>query len=237
MLKQTIRFKDFNGKEQERDLYFNLAEFELVDMQASSPDGIQADMERALQEKDMRKLLDFVKMLVHAGYGERDADGIHFHKTKEITQGFINSAMYSPLLLSLFQDEGARLQTFITGLMPADLVQRAIAQSQGGGTQPVPQDFLKKASAEPDSPYTEAPVIGYQPFQAPVTPSAPPVTTQDAGVQPSPADAAPIQPTTPTERAFIVKESNIDEDEAARQREAASRAEFEAWKQAQEPQQ
>ncbi len=183
MLKQTIQFKDFFNKDQERDLYFNLTEAELVDMQADSPEGIQADMMRAVQEKDMRKLLDFVKMLVHRAYGERDSDGIHFHKSPEITANFVNSAMYSPLLLSLFEDEGARTEAFITGLMPADLVKAAIAKSNGQGNTPRPQvqDHLQKQSPT-ESGQTEA---------QPIRPRSLFEDNVQADVQP--ANAQPLQ--------------------------------------------
>ena len=186
MLKQTIQFKDFNNKDQERDLYFNLTEAELVDMQADSPEGIQVDMMRAVQEKDMRKLLDFVKMLVHRSYGERDADGIHFHKSEQITANFVNSAMYSPLLLSLFEEEGARTEAFITGLMPADLVAAAIAKSHGEGKTPRPQtmDHLQKAHSSEDGPNEATPIRPRSLFENNVA------TLPD---QYQPADAQPLQ--------------------------------------------
>lgn len=194
MLKQTIQFKDFNNKDQERDLYFNLTEAELVDMQADSPEGIQVDMMRAVQEKDMRKLLDFVKMLVHRSYGERDADGIHFHKSPQITANFVNSAMYSPLLLSLFEDEGARTEAFITGLMPADLVAAAIAKSRGEGKTPRPQamDHLQKAHSTESGPNEATPIRPRSLFENNVedqgTPAWVPSSLDDV-----PANAQPLQ--------------------------------------------
>lgn len=213
MLKQTITFEDFNGNERELDLYFNLTEAELVDMQADSEEGIQKDMMDAVAAKDMRRLLDFVKMLVHRAYGERDKDGIHFHKSPEITAAFVNSAMYSPLLLSLFQDEGARTEAFITGLMPADLVQKAIDQSQGLGNQPAPQtgpgssfrrpqDHLPKQESESTPKLNEAPAIG--------RPSSPAVATVPEEFQPAqrtkfvPVVEEPEQP-----QPFRVKEEPI----------------------------
>lgn len=143
MLKQTIKFKDFNGADREETLWFNLNEAELVTMQAASKNGLEKDLDDIIKTKDVKKLLDFIKMLVHEAYGERDRDGIHFHKSPEITQNFINSAMYSPLLMSLFQDEGERSAAFITGLMPPDLVQRATEQARGGASG---------AQAQPESP-------------------------------------------------------------------------------------
>ena len=231
MLKQTINFKDFNGIDREETLYFNLTEAELVEMQADSEEGIQKDMMDAVKAKDMRKLLDFVKMLVHGAYGERDKDGIHFHKSPEITARFVNSAMYSPLLLSLFQEEGARAEKFITGLMPADLVQRAINQSQGGGEQSAPeQSYAPSARETFDRRRAEA-----EAAQQPHYNEAPPVgVTQSA---PSTQDAAPVQlgQTEGAPKGFRVKETPMDEgaaEELSRReaREAQEQAEFEAWK-------
>lgn len=251
MLKQTIQFTDFNGKPQEKDLYFNLTEWELTDMQASSEAGIEADMQLAIEEKDMRKLLDFVKMLVNASYGERDADGIHFNKSPEITQRFVNSAMYGPLLLSLFQEEGARTTAFITGLMPPDLVARAIAATNGQGNQPQPegfarpQDFLPKQEKSPG--ISEAPVIGRQEFQAPITPTTPQTEefqgegrhAFEGNSNDAPTDAPPLQVgVNSTEdvrtevQPFRVKEEPIPD--VAVTKEAADMAEFRAWQQARE---
>lgn len=131
MLKHHLVYTDFNDNRREEDLYFNLTEAELVDIQANSNLGIQAELEAAIAENDVKKLLDFIKMLVHKSYGVKSEDGRHFRKSAEITEDFVNSAAYSDLLLSLFQDGGKRGVTFITGVMPADLVARATAQSQG----------------------------------------------------------------------------------------------------------
>lgn len=194
MLKQTITFRDFNGVERTEDLYFNLTEWELTDIQADSEHGIQKDMQDAIAAKDLRKLLDFIKMLVHAAYGERDRDGIHFNKSPEITERFINSAMYSPLLLSLFEDEGKRTEAFITGLMPADLVQRAIAATQGRQ----PQDFLKKAQPESAFGIKETPVIGTpSPSIAEVDLPTRNAFEQNVASAPAPEDIVPNPPVSP----------------------------------------
>lgn len=177
MLKQTINFTDFNGEPRTEDLYFNLTEWELTEIQLSSPEGIQKEMEDAIKAKDLKLLLDFIKMLVNKSYGERDRDGIHFNKSPEIVARFENSAMYAPLMLSLFQDEGARAAAFITGLMPADLVARATAQAQGGGTQEPPkpylQDHLPKQNLPEAGTTNEAPVIGKVEYQTPIVPATP----------------------------------------------------------------
>lgn len=219
MLKQDIKFKDFDGNERDQTLYFNLTEAELVDMQVDSEEGIQKDMQDAIASKDMRRLLDFVKMLVHRAYGERDRDGIHFHKSPEITNAFINSAMYSPLLLSLFQDEGARTSAFITGLMPADLVQRAIAQSQGQGNQAAPtrpglqpQDFLPKqrdSFGQEQPGVNEAPVIGRTDFHEMATPQVQPEDLTEGSIF---ASSESVQADVP--QPFRVREEPMDPEYA-----------------------
>ncbi|AWN03287.1 hypothetical protein PBI_CAMILLE_40 [Microbacterium phage Camille] len=230
MLKQQITFTDFNGETRTETLYFNLTEAELVDWSADSEEGIQKEMQDAILAKDMRKLLDFVKELVARSYGERDKDGIHFHKSPEITARFVNSAMYSPLLLSLFADEGGATSAFIRGLMPADLVKRAMEQGaipnpDNSAEQneirqqyaPSARDVAAAAREQASQPqFNEAAPIG-QPVQS----------------SPSMADAAPVQVDSPdAPKPFKVKETPLDAEAAEElsRREARERAEFEAWK-------
>lgn len=226
MLKQTIKFKDFLENERETTLYFNLTEAELVDIQVHSDEGIQKEMEDAVKSKDLAKLLDFIKMLVHKSYGELDKDGIHFNKSDEITASFVNSAMYSPLLLSLFEDEGARAEKFITGLMPADLVRRALAQVQNGSGQTAPETPQYQPSArerfeqiQREKAVPEAEVIDLPQQYQPATPEPALFKTPEpaAPVQssPSPLDAPPVDA-----QPFKVEAAPLDDDRAA----------FEAWK-------
>lgn len=242
MLKQTITFLDLNGEERTETLYFNFSEAELVGIQAASEEGIQKEMEDAVKSKDMQKLLDFIKMLVEKSYGEPDKDGIHFNKSKKIRNKFVNSAMYSPLLLSLFQDEGARAEKFITGLMPADLVKRALSQVEGKGTQSAPVDpsvpqvalsareQFEKRSAERRA--NEAAPIGLpEPTVTPYLPATPsqPMTTPEFSA-PEPAtpiqsEASPLDAPPVDAQPFHVAQVPLDEV-----KEAEERAAYEAWK-------
>lgn len=131
MLKQTIHFTDYNGQQREITEYFHLNEAEIVDMQAKSKNGIQAEMEDAILSNDAGRVLDFIKELVHRSYGKKSQDGLTFEKSPEILQRFINSAYYSDFLLGLIEDNGLKGQEFVKGIMPAKLVERAMAQVQG----------------------------------------------------------------------------------------------------------
>lgn len=131
MLKQTIKFTDYEGRDREITEYFHLNEAEIVEMQAKSENGIQTDMQDAILSNDAGRVLDFIKMLVHKSYGKKSQDGINFDKSPEILQKFVSSAYYSDFLLGLIQDDGKRGQEFVQGIMPAKLVKRAMAQVQG----------------------------------------------------------------------------------------------------------
>lgn len=223
MLKQPITFEDFNGVTRTADVYFNLTKAELVDWSANSEHGIQKDMQDAVDEKDMRKLLDFIKELIFRSYGVKDKDGVHFDKSPEISKRFENSAMYSPLLLALFADEGETVQKFINGLMPADLV--------------------AQAAKEANIPFGEHEAIREQ-----YAPSARDIAAQQANVisEPriesfhNPQDAAPIdahpfpapisdeEPAQATRQAFRVKETPMDADIAEERRQRQAQADAEA---------
>lgn len=131
MLKQDIKFVDYNGNERTITEYFHLNEAEIVELQAKSADGIQAEMQDAILSNDAGRVLDFIKMLVHKSYGKKTPDGLNFEKSPEILDKFITSAYYSDFLLGLIEDNGRRGQEFVQGIMPAKLVERATAQIQG----------------------------------------------------------------------------------------------------------
>lgn len=252
MLKQTITVTDFNGNERTEDLYFNLTEAELVDIQNASDRGIQEDLKEAIAAKDLRKMLDFIKMLVVRSYGEKSSDGKHFRKSDQIREDFINSAFYSDLLLHLFEDEGTRAEKFITGLMPKDLVERAAAKTRGeapAGYKPDARELSARHMAEKNIPapqfqgnFEEAAPIGGSTqvqFQAPVPPhpsyteraTAAGVIQPEPSVQDSPPVAAPsTQPPAAEEphKPFRIKETPINDGPVFASEQ--ERLNFEAWK-------
>lgn len=238
MLKQPISFTDFNGETREEDIYFNLTEAELVDWQADSEEGLQKEMMDAVKSKDMRKLLDFIKTLVFKAYGERDKDGIHFNKSPEISQRFVNSAMYSPLLMALFADEGTTTTAFVNGLMPPDLVKKAMEQGNIPGSEDIQVPDLKPSARElfaqaSNSLQETSGVNSAAPIGGSPMPAAPVQST------PSTQDAAPVQvgqvseaPAQDAPHPFRVEETPMDEGaaEALRLQKEAEDAEYAEWR-------
>lgn len=131
MLKQTISFIDFNKNPRQSIEYFNLTEEEIFDLQAHSERGLDKEMEDAILSGSVAEVYDFIKKLVHASYGRKSDDGLHFRKSPEILQEFISSAFYSDFLLGMVKNNGAKGVEFVNGILPKELIDRAAAQAQG----------------------------------------------------------------------------------------------------------
>lgn len=161
MLKHVIEYEDFNGATRRDTLYFNLSEFELLEIQAKSKRGIHVDLQEAIDNEDAEGVLKFVKILVHGGYGEKSADGRYFEKSDEILRRFVSSALYSDLIMDLFTNQD-KLITFINELMPEKLIARAeqIKAEQKKVTNPYETGFdgdseiIEAAPTIPNEPET-----------------------------------------------------------------------------------
>lgn len=143
MLKQTIKYKDFNDDDSVETLYFNVSKVELAenldlrDEIKAIQDKFDFDGEtRELVSDEIKMILSFVKRLMKLSYGERSADGKKFNKSERAWEDFRYSAIHDEYLLSLFEDPNKAL-AFIRGIMPAGLVEEAEAlAAQQNGDQP-----------------------------------------------------------------------------------------------------
>lgn len=137
MLKQTIKYTDFNGNPREEEVYFNLTEAELFALEISyQPEGLASLLQRWVADHDIRKMLEFTKDLIHKSYGEKSADGRHFDKSPAIVHSFETSALYSDFLMGLFTNDASKLQDFINGVMPADLIDKVNRRMATENIQP-----------------------------------------------------------------------------------------------------
>ena len=127
MLKETVTYTDYDGKERTEDLYFNLEKHELIDLAFDLPDDIiVADEETGeIKENHMvEKLGDkgiykFIKDVIKKAYGVKSADGRRFIKSDELTLEFTQTPMYDSILTKLTSDNDAATK-FITTVIPAN---------------------------------------------------------------------------------------------------------------------
>lgn len=125
MLHKTISYTDYNGINRTEDLYFNLNEAEMVEMETMTPGGFAATLESAVKSNDAGSLMKIFKMLILKSYGIKSADGRRFIKSEEISEEFVQTEAYNKLFMELLTDAD-KASNFINKIFPADMVKNAM---------------------------------------------------------------------------------------------------------------
>ena len=115
MISKTLKFKDFDGNEVSQTHYFHLSEPDLIEMETSRDGGLHAYLQRVIEEKNPRHILEMFKWLLLQAYGER-RDATHFVKSDEIREWFKSSLAYNSLYMELATDADSGSE-FINGLI------------------------------------------------------------------------------------------------------------------------
>lgn len=116
MRKETIRFTDYYGEDRTEDFYFNIDEGELVHMELSQEGGMDNFIEKIINERDRKKMVDLMCDLIEKSYGVRTLDG-GFDKSPEHFKKFKSLPAYSKLFTKLATDaDYAAL--FVRDVMP-----------------------------------------------------------------------------------------------------------------------
>lgn len=127
MYKKNVVYTDFDGIERKEDFYFNLTEAECLEMETGVTGGMTKLLQNIIDEKDPKRIVDYMKDLVLRAYGERDPDGKHFMKNDIIRNRFACSAAYSKIFMELATDANAAAD-FAKGVLPANLRGATAAQ-------------------------------------------------------------------------------------------------------------
>ena len=120
MLKKEITYVDYNGVEKKETFWFNLTKSELM-KEFGAGDGTTETLQRIVDAKDGRALMDNYEKLILNAYGEKSADGRRFVKSKELSEEFSQTPAYDVLFMELLTNENAAAE-FTEGILPADLV-------------------------------------------------------------------------------------------------------------------
>lgn len=180
MLKEKIKYKNFNDEEVETVCYFHLGIPELVEMEISETGGLSRIIEQMVDEQDNKKLIEFVKRLILDSYGVKSPDGMSFEKSDDLLRKFSQTAAYEALYAKLSQDAEACV-VFINGMMPAEVLKQVEAEAA-----------MKRALGESAGAATGVGIVGA--IDIPTTaPTLPPVV-EDQGTWTLPPSVDPIRP-------------------------------------------
>ncbi|MBR3720628.1 MAG: hypothetical protein IKN09_02690 [Clostridia bacterium] len=117
MLKEKIKYVDYNGLEREEDFYFNLNKVELVELQLNTPGGFDKKLSEAIEKQDIPSIVSIVKDLVIKSYGVKSEDGKRFIKSKDLTDSFVQSEAYNTLFMKIVSDADYATK-FINSIIP-----------------------------------------------------------------------------------------------------------------------
>lgn len=123
MLKKSITYTDFEGKERTEVCYFNISKAELLELDFSANGGMESMLRRIVDTNDTTEMFKIFKKLILMSYGEKSDDGRRFVKVKngvKLADEFEQTAAYDELFMELATNEGAAAE-FIKGIIPANL--------------------------------------------------------------------------------------------------------------------
>ena len=142
MLKKTVTFTDYNGKEQSTDLYFHISKAAvltapdpaykeimvmaqdlqergkyLTDIEGSINRDDPFDPNAQLVTEAVRIVAKLLDRLVDLAYGERSSDGSHFVKNETVLNNFKSSAAYEAFVEQMLMSKDDDLLNFINQLL------------------------------------------------------------------------------------------------------------------------
>lgn len=119
MLKETIKYTDYNGVEREEDFYFNLTEAELAEMELGVEGGLTSMIDKIVKAQSLPELIKVFKDIILRSYGEKSPDGRRFIKNDEVREAFSQTEAYSILFMKLANDDIAAAN-FVKGILPKE---------------------------------------------------------------------------------------------------------------------
>ena len=120
MLKKVVKYKDYDGEDQNATLYFNLNKFEWLELEAYTKGGLIENLKHAIETGNAKKTIDLLKKIMLTAYGEKNVETGEFEKSDAISIRFSKTEVFSELFYELAYDENAS-KSFFLGLIPKEL--------------------------------------------------------------------------------------------------------------------
>ena len=124
MLKETIKYTDYNGVERTEDFWFHLSKAELMEWEMGTTGGLTEMIKRIVDAQDAPAIIKLFKELVLKAYGQKSPDGKRFIKSEELATEFSQTEAYSQLFMDLATDAD-KAAAFVNGIMPSDISEKA----------------------------------------------------------------------------------------------------------------
>lgn len=120
MYKKTVTYEDYDGIERTETFYFNLSKAELLEMEIDRDGGMANLIQKIIDERDARRMINIFKEVMNRSYGVKSDDGKRFVKNPEVLAAFVESPAYSDIYMELITDTDKAIE-FINGIMPYEM--------------------------------------------------------------------------------------------------------------------
>lgn len=117
MFVKRIKYTDYDGVEREEVFRFNFSKAEVLMMQFTTVGGMKEYLQKIIEEKDTKRIMETFRDLILKSYGEKSADGKRFEKSEELSTAFSQTEAFTVLLMDLMGKEGFAAD-FVNGIMP-----------------------------------------------------------------------------------------------------------------------
>lgn len=117
MFKDTITYEDFDGNVREETVYFNLSRMEAIDLFVSHDNDYKGYLESIVETGNSKLIVDTFADFVKKAYGVKSEDGTRFVKNDELTEAFVQSAVYDEIMMKLVTSE-QYIHAFVEGVVP-----------------------------------------------------------------------------------------------------------------------
>lgn len=124
MLTKKIKFTNYFGEEVEQEFMFNLNETELTNMNLMENGGLPRLIEKIINTRDQKRLIEYFKKIIWDSYGEISDDGMRFEKSYEKSLAFSQTDAYNRLYMELIGD-AKKAADFINGIVPPEVAKAA----------------------------------------------------------------------------------------------------------------
>lgn len=126
MLKQLIKYTDFDGIEKQQTFWFHMTKAEIAKSLLTDDGGLERRWRTALESDDKARFILVFDELVKMSIGKRD-DELGFGKPKGYAEAFMASEAYSQMFMDLVEKPETAID-FFNGIFPANLLKEAQAE-------------------------------------------------------------------------------------------------------------
>ena len=125
MIRETVSYVDYNGTPRTEDLYFNLNESEMVELEIMTPGGFGSILENAIKTNDTKLMMKIFKDLIMKSYGIKSPDGRRFIKSAEISEEFSQTEAYNEFFMSLLTN-AEKASGFVNNIFDSKMLKKAM---------------------------------------------------------------------------------------------------------------